>query len=77
MITVVIPNADYEQWANEIPCGMKTLKKLRDAGIPAIGALSVRGVEHGSITIERIGDMHHFTWDPKVRVSEVKQEDEW
>ena len=48
------------------------LTALRERGVPVIGPLFIKGVEHGSLTIEREADEFVYTWvsDPRSGVTE-------
>jgi hypothetical protein len=77
MTTVVrIPHDQWVQYANELSCNMSALAVFRKHGIPVLGGLSIRGVEHGRLTMERIGDEHVFTWEPGKKAPQRKEE-EW
>jgi len=65
-IEVTYSMARLDEIGHEIPANCEVLDKLRKAGIPAAGRVSVQGVERGVLTIKRdrvFGDVI-YTWHP-------------
>lgn len=51
---------------SEVLANLEVMNALRAAGVPIIGAISVRGVEHGQLTLEtdRLFGEVTYTWTP-------------
>lgn len=69
-INLTVPR-DMERWRfNEPLRNCTVLQTLRNAGVPVIGAISILGVEHGTLTMQVAeddidGDMFRYTWTGK------------
>lgn len=50
MIEVRIPFDLIAKLGSEVHANVRVIQKLRDKGVPVIGAISVQGVEHGKLT---------------------------
>jgi hypothetical protein len=66
ILTAAFPIDRWQTAPCEVLANLELLNKLRKGGIPAIGAISLHGVLHGSLTIETdsvMGD-YIYTWTP-------------
>lgn len=65
-ITVTMDLSKFDQVGNEVRWNIVLLAKLRQAGIPAKGRVTLQGVEHGTLaytTDNTFGDAV-YTWTP-------------
>jgi len=65
MIQVTIDAEWLQKYENDISFSVQALREMRAAGIPALGAVAVKGVETGRLVQERdiFGNIT-FTWEP-------------
>jgi hypothetical protein len=57
-----IQKARIDRNGHDALVSMKMMKVLREAGVPVIGHMSMRGVERGSLTYSSPGEEHVITW---------------
>lgn len=66
-IEVTFPLDRFDALGNEVLCNVELLKRLREAGIPAVGRISLQGVEYGTLSYHRdrlFGDAV-YRWVPE------------
>lgn len=61
--TVQLKIAELDKLGNEVHIHNFILRFLRDAGIPVQGALSIRGVEYGTLTTSSGAGWITYTWE--------------
>lgn len=67
-IEVRMPTDMTEKLGNEVLANVRTIKRLREAGVPIVGSISILGVSQGTLqmsTDEGLdGDDYVFRWTP-------------
>jgi hypothetical protein len=73
-ITLRVDLEAVKKLQNEVLANIKTVEKMRAAGIPVIGKLVLSGITHGTLT-HRVeedldGDVLVYSWTGEVTVTE-------
>ena len=65
MIEVRIPRSRNEDVGHEVLTSRNFVERLKEKGIPVVGTLVIRGVEHGTLshTNDPADGAHIFKWD--------------
>lgn len=74
-IEVRVPLDDLKKLQHEVLANIKTVEKLRAAGIPVIGKLVLSGITHGTLS-HRVeedldGDVLVYEWQGEVTEDEL------
>lgn len=64
MIEVRIDTSIEAMRGHDVLAGAHIANELRKAGVPVIGRINVAGIEHGTLSYSRDGDIHVYRWTP-------------
>lgn len=63
-VRVTFRKKDLHDLNHDVHANIRVIKSLREAGIPAVGGIWLRGVEHGRLTMFNEGPLAVYEWVP-------------